>query len=107
MVKGHVENDVQMGVESVQAYQNMLIFYLQFSLLSADPHFQKTKLCCKTRKPSTAKYFLDLLGCVNSKPADDFSGFESYECLIAVRGDNVTRNMIYVHTFRTGGGTVG
>jgi len=85
----------------------MLIFYLQVSLLSADPHFQNTILCCKTRKPSTAKHFLDLLGCVNSKPADDLSGYESYEFLIAVLGGNVTRNMIYVHTFGAGGGTIG
>lgn len=84
----------------------MLIFYLQLRLLFADPHFQRTKLCCKTRKPSTAKNFLDCLGCVNSEIADDFSGFECYECLIAVRGDNVTSNMIYVHTSGAGGGSM-
>lgn len=85
----------------------MLIFYLQPGLLSADPHFEKTKLCCKTRKPSTAKCFLDHLGCVNSKTADDFSRFESYECVIAVPGNNVTSNVIYVHTFGPEGGTIG
>lgn len=85
----------------------MLIFYLQLSLLSADLHFQKTKLCCKTRKPSTAGYFLDLLGCTNSKSADDFSGFESHECLSAACGDNVTSDVIYVHTFGAEGGTIG
>lgn len=90
---------------SILKYANF--FYLQLSLLSADPRFQNIKLCCKTRKPSTAKYFLDHLGCVNWKTADDFSGFESYECLIAVRGDNITSNMIYVHTFGPRGSTIG
>lgn len=106
--KGRAGKDVQIDTKSDQAYWNMLIFfYLQLSLLSADPCFQNIKLCCKTRKPSTAKYFLDHLGCVNWKTADDFSGFESYECLIAVRGDNITSNMIYVHTFGPRGSTIG
>lgn len=105
--KWHLENYIQRDEESIQAYQILLIFYLHLSLLAADPHFQKTRLCCKTRKSSTAKYFLNLLGCVNSKTADDLSGFESYECLIIVCGDNVTSNMIYVHTFEVGGGTIG
>lgn len=107
MAKGCAGKDVHIDMESDQAYWITLVFYLQLSLFSADPHFQKIKLCCKTRKPSTAKYFLDHLGCVNWKTADDFSGFESYECLIAVRGDNITSNMIYVHSFGPRGSTIG